>query len=347
LPQARAAIRSSNRVVVVEGYMDVVMLAQHGVENAVATLGTAATPVHLQKLLRQADDVVCCFDGDAAGRRAAWRALDVSLEVLSDRKAVRFLFLPADHDPDSFVRERGREAFERMAAEADPLSRFLLAHLRDRVDLGTLEGRSRLLTEAKPLVRRVAAPALRVQLVKAFADAASMTFDETMRLMELGKEAPGKRVPTAPPERRTSLALDARFERELLACLLSEPELARTFNVECLDASCAEARTVAEVARWIQTQGFVGSTAGILEAFRGSLHEPILAAAERVLLEQRLERESAAVILRDVEAKLLGRRNKWRLNELAERIEAGLAIPAEKEEYARLSVARPNLTPAP
>ena len=106
--QARQAIREAGRVVVVEGYMDVVALAQFGVGYAVATLGTATTPWHVQKLLRQTDEVVFCFDGDSAGRRAAWRALENSLEQLQDGKQVKFLFLPEGHDPDSFVRAHGR-----------------------------------------------------------------------------------------------------------------------------------------------------------------------------------------------------------------------------------------------
>jgi DNA primase len=110
--QARAAIRDADKVIVVEGYMDVVALAQYGVGYAVATLGTATTPWQVQKLLRQSDDVIYCFDGDDAGRRAAWRALENSLAQLQDGKQVRFLFLPAEDDPDSFVRSHGKEAFE-------------------------------------------------------------------------------------------------------------------------------------------------------------------------------------------------------------------------------------------
>ena len=100
--QARRAIRDANLVIVVEGYMDVVALAQHGIENAVATLGTATTPAHVMKLLRLADSVVFCFDGDSAGRKAAWKALEVSLPVLADGKSVAFLFLPAEDDPDTY-----------------------------------------------------------------------------------------------------------------------------------------------------------------------------------------------------------------------------------------------------
>jgi DNA primase len=128
--QARRAIREANRVIVVEGYMDVVALAQHGVANAVATLGTATTPFHVQKLLRQADHVTFCFDGDAAGRRAAWRALETSLEALSDGKHVNFLFLPEKDDPDTWVRAHGSEAFVELVERAEPLSAFMLRELR-------------------------------------------------------------------------------------------------------------------------------------------------------------------------------------------------------------------------
>jgi DNA primase len=241
LPQARDAVRAANRVIVVEGYMDVVMLAQHGVENAVATLGTATTPAHVQKLLRQADEVVFCFDGDAAGRRAAWHALEVSLESLSDRKAVRFLFLPTEHDPDSYVRTFGREALEREVAQSQPLSAFLLSTLSSRADLLTLEGRSRLIAEAKPLVRRVAAPALRLQLVRALAEAAAMSATEVARLLELrdgtlDRESrhaapPQKGVPVSPPE------------AYLLKGVLVAPELASELHIEQI-ASGTEAAKV-------------------------------------------------------------------------------------------------------
>src|SRR4029453_15638349 len=126
---ARSGIREAGRVVVVEGYMDVVALAQHGVDYAVATLGTATTPVHAQKLFRLTDTVVFCFDGDAAGRKAAWRALENPLPVLPDGKNPRFLFLPDGEDPDDFVRARGKTAFEQAVGSAMPLSEYLVATL--------------------------------------------------------------------------------------------------------------------------------------------------------------------------------------------------------------------------
>jgi DNA primase len=348
LPQARDAIRGAGRVVVVEGYMDVVMLAQHGVENAVATLGTATTLVHVQKLLRQAEEVVFCFDGDAAGRRAAWHALEVSLEALSDRKTVRFLFLPAEHDPDSFVRERGAEAFEREVKQAEPLSSFLLATLRGRTDLATLEGRSRLIADAKPLVKRIAATALRVQLVKALAEAASMAPVETARLLEVRDGAITHWGRPAPQRAdRTAVAIDGRVERELTACLLAAPELARELDFACLDTTRPDAATAGELASFLQREPGVRTVAGVLEAFRDSEHERNLAAAERVLLELQLDRDAAAAVFRDAQVNLLNRLRKARHSALAERVRAGTATDAERAEYVALSGARTALNSRP
>jgi len=134
LVQAREGIRSAGRALVVEGYMDVLALAQHGVGYAVATLGTATSPVHVTRLLRElresGSELVFCFDGDNAGRKAAWRALEVSLPLATDTTAIRFLFLPEGEDPDSFVRAQGKDAFERLVARAQTLSGFLLRWIR-------------------------------------------------------------------------------------------------------------------------------------------------------------------------------------------------------------------------
>ncbi|NTV09313.1 MAG: DNA primase, partial [Zoogloea sp.] len=162
--QARTPIRDSGTVIVVEGYMDVVALAQFGVDNAVATLGTATTPVHIQKLMRLAERVVFCFDGDAAGRRAAHRAMEASLEHLADDRTVSFLFLPEEHDPDSFVRERGADAFREAAAAALPLASFMLAELQKECDLATAEGRAKLIHDAKPLVTAMASSVVNANL---------------------------------------------------------------------------------------------------------------------------------------------------------------------------------------
>src|SRR5688500_4125570 len=146
--------------------MDVVALAQFEVGYAVAALGTATTPVHVAKLLRLADEIVFCFDGDAAGRKAAWRALEVSLPLAPDDKPLKFLFLPEKDDPDTYVRQHGAAAFEKLVGQAQPLSEFLLAELRAQNDLATAEGRSRFLSAARPLVQKITAPTLKLQILK-------------------------------------------------------------------------------------------------------------------------------------------------------------------------------------
>src|SRR5438094_2852758 len=185
LVQARDAIRAEGHALVVEGYMDVVALAQYEVGNAVATLGTATTPVHVSKLLRLADEIVYCFDGDAAGRKAAWRALEVSLPLAPDHKPIRFLFLPEGDDPDTYVRKHGKEGFRQKLREAETLSQFLLAQLRAECDLGTAEGRARFISIAKPHVQKIAAPALRLQLINEIAQLARVAEGEIDRLPAL------------------------------------------------------------------------------------------------------------------------------------------------------------------
>lgn len=149
--EARDALRSMGYVLVTEGYMDVVALAQLGFPNAVATLGTACTNDHVQKLFRFTDSVVFSFDGDAAGRRAAHKALEAALPYANDTRSVKFLFLPAEHDPDSFIREHGSDAFARHVANALPLSQFLLEAASAECDLGQAQGRAKLSSQARPL----------------------------------------------------------------------------------------------------------------------------------------------------------------------------------------------------
>jgi DNA primase len=163
--EARTALREQGYVLVTEGYMDVVALAQLGFPNAVATLGTACTAEHVQKLFRFTDSVVFSFDGDAAGRRAARKALDGALPFATDVRSIKFLFLPAEHDPDSFIREFGKDAFARYVSEAVPLSRFLIDAVREGCDLNTAEGRAHTASNAKPLWMQLPEGALKLQLL--------------------------------------------------------------------------------------------------------------------------------------------------------------------------------------
>jgi DNA primase len=218
LVQARDAIRTAGRVLVVEGYMDVVALAQFGVEYAVATLGTATTPVHVTKLLKLADELVFSFDGDAAGRKAAWRALEVCLPLAPDHKPVRFLFLPDGDDPDSYIRKHGKDAFEKLVREAQPLSRFLLGELGGQSDLKTPEGRAGFLALAKPHIQKLTAPALRIQLINAVAELGQVSDYEIRQLMEVPEAQRFRRAAPA----RASFSKHRSNEWSLLYSLLAD-----------------------------------------------------------------------------------------------------------------------------
>ncbi len=279
LPQARAALRDKDTAIVVEGYMDVVALAQHGVGNAVATLGTATTATHVQKLLRQVDRIVYCFDGDNAGRKAAWRALENSLEALPEQKSIGFVFLPDGEDPDSFVRSQGSEAFERMIAQATPLSEFLLRELASHCDMTSSEGKAKLVAEAKPLLTRLQTPLLRLQLVKRLAEASGFSQQEVERLCDLRPIA--RPAPARVPRQAPSLL------RPLLRLLLQKPELAKRLPLDALPNNSAEARAARHLCETIIAAGTpTPAYSGLLERLRGNEDEAILREAAAELMQE-------------------------------------------------------------
>ena len=190
--EARTALREQGYVLVTEGYMDVVALAQLGFPNAVATLGTACTTEHVQKLFRFTDSVVFSFDGDAAGRRAAHKALDGALPYATDVRSVKFLFLPPEHDPDSYIRAFGKEGFARCVSEAVPLSRFLIDSAREGCDLNTAEGRARLASNARPLWTQLPDGALKRQLLTEIATLVQLAGRELIDLWSPRERAAGE-----------------------------------------------------------------------------------------------------------------------------------------------------------
>lgn len=187
LTQAAEAIAATGTAYVVEGYLDVVSLAQHGVQNAVATLGTATTGQHVERLLGLAKRVIFCFDGDDAGRRAAARALDVCLPHVTDAADVSFLFLPRDHDPDSYVRAKGGDAFNDLALEASSLEGFFLASAMQGCQLEYAEGRARLVATAAPRLQQINAPAMLRRILTAIAGPSKFSVGELIDLCGLEK----------------------------------------------------------------------------------------------------------------------------------------------------------------
>ncbi|MGC6655994.1 DNA primase [Pantoea sp. EEL5] len=206
------------RLLVVEGYMDVVALAQFGVDYAVASLGTSTTAEHIQLLFRSTDNVICCYDGDRAGREAAWRALETALPYMNDGRQLRFMFLPDGEDPDTLVRQEGKAAFETRMEQAMPLSSFLFDSLLPQVDLSSRDGKARLSTLALPLITQIPGETLRIYMRQALGNKLGILDDSQLEKL-MPKQAPGGSAPVAPPLKRTTM-------RVLVALLIQNPQLA-------------------------------------------------------------------------------------------------------------------------
>lgn len=291
LYEARQAIRNAGCVLVVEGYMDVVALAQYGVEYAVATLGTATTGEHVRKLLRHADQVYFCFDGDKAGRKAAWRALENSLPQLVDGKALHFLFLPQEHDPDSYIREFGRDAFEAALREQSiPLSAYFTRELTASVDLSSPEGRAELIKQAKPLLDQIAAPMLGYIIKKRLAELTQMDVDEIDMLTGQARpERKGRREYRLP--RDSSRPASTPMVRKQIKWALLNPQWAHCVDVRESQQYDGEMATLVAIIEYIQASDPLPNSAQLAEHFRHTEHETMI---DSVLHESLREPEEFA-----------------------------------------------------
>lgn len=352
LYESRAGIRARGHALVVEGYMDVVALAQSGFENAVATLGTACTEEHLRKLFRFTDAVVFSFDGDAAGRRAATRALEAALPHATDLRSIRFLFLPPEHDPDSFVRAEGAPAFERAIAQAVPLSRQMIDVARDGCDLGTPEGRARFVSQARPLWSALPEGGLKRQMLTELNKTALLPEGELAALWRTAS-APTTAEGRAPrPSRPSAFAASRRAPRKpedrIVHLLLTQPAWWDQLTAEDHELLHALPAPHGELVAWLERDivehgprpwaavrmavAADESTAAALAALRMEDSEEFEADASalRLLLDDRLvhmlnarQRElEPALALNDANAATQYRHTGGRISELKARMQA-------------------------
>jgi DNA primase len=330
---ARSAIRDAGRVVVVEGYMDVVALAQHGVDYAVATLGTSTTPVHAQKLFRQTDSVIFCFDGDAAGRKAAWRALENALPVLQDGKDARFLFLPDGEDPDDFIRARGKAAFEAAVKAAVPLSEYLVAELSTRHPPATAEGRAALLAAARPLLAQLDAPILAALLRRRLGTLAGLPDEEIATLLGGERPAPVDAAARGSPSRSRARLPGRRapsLARELLQGVLLQPALARSLRLPPVPDPTPDAAALSAVVGLCSTAAGELTPAGIVQFFMGTAHEAAVADALATAEDQALTPDLAEERVR------AGVDRYWQQAERAGTARAPADVASTPEERERL-----------
>jgi DNA primase len=333
---ARRAIRDAKKVLVVEGYMDVVVLSQYGIEYAVATLGTATTPRHVQKLLRQTDNIVFCFDGDDAGRKAAWRALENSLAQFVDGKNVGFLFLPDGEDPDSYVQKFGKDSFEGLIDQALPLSVFLFQRLSEGINLQTSEGRTKLVENSKPLLAQITAPILSLMLIKRLAELSGINQEELENLLQI------KRVSL--PSRRGRILRPSPMSpcRWLIQVLLHDPGYSAKLDRELLSKyieNSDEMAALLSLIEFIDAHPVIGENTAIPSAityFHNSPHRELLEKAESATLswdnEIDLEAEFNGAF-----ARLQEMQRKQRMTKLQNK-SLSILTSDEKKELQRLAV---------
>ncbi len=337
LPQARKAIQNQNMVLVVEGYMDVVGLAQNGVENVVATLGTAATGINVQRLIRLADRVVFCFDRDSAGDRAARRAMEVSLEHLVDGKSVEMLQLDGTQDPDEFVREHGQEAFIEQTRNATRLSDFLVRKLLQESNTRTAEGRAKLVSEAKPLLQRISAPVLRVQITKEVARHAQLSQAELEGQCGIKPLARSRSFGHSAPSPGRARPAPNSLVHTLLLTVLRRPERAARLPLDLIARDSAEGEALLAVADAVEHAALSGNNLGLLlEHFRGSPHEEIIALLAAQVEADAGDEGKQEEIFADTLERLRVMALRHRIDELNAKARSGVLTTEERRSLADL-----------
>ncbi len=337
--RARDAVRREQRVLVVEGYMDVVALTQFGIDYVVATMGTATTRDHLERLFRFTPEVVFAFDGDRAGRDAAWRALENVLPILSSGRQVSFLFLPDGEDPDSLVRKEGEEKFSERVRNAKPLGEYLIDKLKDGVDLDRMDGRARLVELARPLIEKLPDGIFRQMVVNKLAEISRVKIENLSTLLgnlnsgaSTGQGERRQYRPRGPAQKPTLM-------RHVIAMVLQHPQLAQRLEGEELkDLKLAGAELLQQVLA-LAADGSGRNTASLIEHFRDSEHHaPLqkLAIWTDPVAEADGDERDIETEFKDVIARLLVQDVKERLENLHARELKDLSA-AEKKEIVHLS----------
>ena len=323
LYEAKQASSNLTRLVVVEGYMDVVALAQHGVDYAIASLGTSTTEEQLQSLFRTVKEVICCYDGDRAGRDAAWRAMDNALPLIRDGYSLKFVFLPDGEDPDSLIRQQGKEAFEKILDGATPLSKFLFEHLLAQVDMNSLEGRSSLVDMFSPYLNKLPDSILKDSIVNELANNFGTGTEQQLAKLSKNQKSPIK----------TALKIDNKVTpvRLAIALLLEHPHIVTALA----DIAVLEHLNIAGVPLLNQLlqlckQNPAIKSAQILEHYRGTEEGKQL--AKLMCWQHNVTDEAAQAVFEDSIETLFSRFLQFRTEELLQKARMGQMTSNEKQE---------------
>ena len=338
LYEARQALRNIERLVVVEGYMDVVGLARHGIDFATATLGTATTLDHLNRLFRVCEEVLFCFDGDRAGRDAAWKALENALPQIKEGRQIKFVFLPDGQDPDSYVQENGAAAFEAAMDKATPLSDFLLEELAGQVDMNSVDGRARMAELARPLLSKIPAGVYKELLTERLANTVGISTEKLENIVkrDVSKDAQFAPRPRSRLKQSSQGTGNPSIVRRAITLVLHHPETVVSLNIEKLsDVSKPGSDLLRDLIETVQSEPNM-TTAGLLERFRS--HEEGRHLAKLVTIElPGSEDFDAGAELADCLAQLALVARKERLDFIIEKQRLGTLSDLEKDELRALS----------
>ncbi len=335
LYEVKKAHKDVNRILVVEGYMDVVALAQFGIDYSVASLGTSTTPEHTQSLLRTSDEVVCCYDGDRAGRDAAWRALENALPQLQDGKTLKFMFLPDGEDPDSMVRQEGKEAFEQRIAQAKPLSDFLFEHLLKQVDMSSPDSKSKLAQLALPLIGKLPDGIFRQMMEEKLAKLLAVDLSGVRKLLPKQESQVKKNQPKAQKITPMRMAVALIVQCPALAAELPPlPEL-KELNTPGVSLFC-------QLLELCQTHPHI-TTGQLLEHWRDTKEGSQL--AKLAVWDHHIEEEQKEAVFLDTLDKLLSLYIEQKEETLLAKARVGQLTEDEKRELSELIQSR-KLSPS-
>lgn len=329
LYEAKQANKQLTRLVVVEGYMDVVALAQHGVDYAVASLGTATTPEQLQTLFRTVKEVICCYDGDRAGRDAAWRAMDNALPLIQDGYSLKFVFLPDGEDPDSLIREQGQNAFEHILDNAMPLSEFLLANLSEQTDLNTNEGTSKLVELFQPYLNKLPESFLKQGIISSIANKFARGSEK--RLEELRRHH--SKEQNKPKNKQTKITPI----RLAIALLLEHPHIVKAIpDTSILQQLEMPGMPLLNRLVQLSSENLNINSAQLIEYFRGTPEGSQL--TKLMCIEHYVEAENAESTFLDILESFLNKFIEQRTEQLiAKEQENGLSKEEKQELYSLLT----------
>ncbi|EEZ41922.1 DNA primase [Photobacterium damselae] len=334
LHQVLETHREPERILVVEGYMDVVALAQFGVDYAVASLGTSTTSEHIQTLFRQTSTVVCCYDGDRAGREAAWRAMEQALPYLLDGRELKFMFLPDGEDPDTYIRQYGKEEFEHQVSSAMSLIDFMFNSLTEQANMETKEGRSKLMTLAKPLIEKVAGEALREYLINKLGYSLGLPPDQ----IRLESKRPQQEKP-----RLVQQNLKRTPMRDVVALLIQNPIFVNQleFDTQAFEGiEVAGLNLLLTIVEKCRTNPNI-TTGQLLESWRGSKNEALLARLASWELPLSKDEDSTLDVFLDAMDNVIGQCVQQQIEKLqAKSSTVGLSVE-EKQELQSLLLDRP------